>query len=291
MTAENLVRSLSTFEIHTLQTRLEQAYLDEGSGPALVFLHGFPDHAGSWDDVIAELSKSFRCIAPFLRGYFPTETAPDGDYRLATVAADVHALMEQLDIKSYRIVGQDWGAAIGYLMANAYPDNITGLVALALPHSAYIKLNLSTLIKARHIFYLGNPKKAVKRFQKNQFSYLNTLMHRWAPNLPDLKTHINTMRACFELPGRSAAALAYYWDMRKKSGRLKSGRSYTDLPACRTLVIAGEQDGAIGLKPFKQMANHAAFEVRFSKHAGHFIQREDPNAVIEAVLSLTKNVL
>jgi pimeloyl-ACP methyl ester carboxylesterase len=53
---------------------LEFAYLAEGSGPLVVLLHGFPDTAHTWDRAMPELARAgYRVVAPFLRGYHPTE--------------------------------------------------------------------------------------------------------------------------------------------------------------------------------------------------------------------------
>ena len=53
---------------------LEIAYLEQGTGPLVVLLHGFPDTAHTWEPTMAALAAAgFRAVAPFMRGYFPTD--------------------------------------------------------------------------------------------------------------------------------------------------------------------------------------------------------------------------
>src|SRR5215469_7065010 len=75
------------------------AYLESGpaEAPLALCLHGFPDSAWTWQHLLPVLAEAgFHAVAPFLRGYAPTEVPADGDYRLSTLAADAVALHEIL---------------------------------------------------------------------------------------------------------------------------------------------------------------------------------------------------
>ena len=76
---------------------LKFAYLEQGDGPLVMLLHGFPDTAHTWSHQMQALAAAgYRVVAPFLRGYPPTEIPSDGYYDKATLASDIAALIEAL---------------------------------------------------------------------------------------------------------------------------------------------------------------------------------------------------
>ena len=73
---------------------LRFAYLEQGNGPLVLFMHGFPDTAYTWDASLAAVAGAgFRGVAPFQRGYFPSEI-PKSDATTDELGADVVALIE-----------------------------------------------------------------------------------------------------------------------------------------------------------------------------------------------------
>src|SRR5580693_2999032 len=90
---------------------LNFGYLEDGSGPLVLMLHGFPDTAHTWDFVRPRIAaKGYRAVSPFMRGYHPTE-APTRDADQETLAADVLALVTALGATEAVVVGHDWGAS------------------------------------------------------------------------------------------------------------------------------------------------------------------------------------
>src|ERR1700683_2871540 len=93
---------------------LNFAYLEEGSGPLVLMLHGFPETPHTWDDLRPRIAaKGYRAVSPFMRGYHPT-AIPDRDADQETLARDVLALIVALGEKSAIVVGHDWGATAAY---------------------------------------------------------------------------------------------------------------------------------------------------------------------------------
>ena len=69
-------------------------YFEEGEGPLVLLMHGFPDTAHTWDDVRPALAAAgYRAVSPFTRGYAPTG-APETDTDSRTMGEDVLALIE-----------------------------------------------------------------------------------------------------------------------------------------------------------------------------------------------------
>src|SRR5437899_12980405 len=94
---------------------LKFSALAEGpsNGPLALCLHGFPDSAWTWRYLLPELAAAgFRAVAPFMRGYAPTNVPSDGRYQTGALATDALALHDVLGGDGDAvIVGHDWGAA------------------------------------------------------------------------------------------------------------------------------------------------------------------------------------
>ena len=101
----------------------------------LVFLHGFPEAAFAWDDLLAHFGQRFRCVAPNLRGYAdsssPVEVAA---YRAKPLLADLVTLIEQLGAPLEALVAHDWGGAIGWTLGIQRPELARRLVLINTPH-------------------------------------------------------------------------------------------------------------------------------------------------------------
>ena len=115
--------------------------LRAGDGDRLALRpYGFPDDAGSMQPVLDRLADAgFTAVAPYTRGYAPTDPAPDGDYSPRALAADAVALGETLperldaDADGPVLVGHDWGAVAAYATDRADPDAFARMAALAVP--------------------------------------------------------------------------------------------------------------------------------------------------------------
>jgi len=120
---------------HTSQvngTRLH--YVTAGSGPAVLLLHGWPQTWYEWRHVIDLLAVDHSVIAPDLRG-FGYSAKPHTGYDGLSIAADLAALLRQLEASQVAVVGHDWGAVFGYLLAAANREMVSalGIVEMALP--------------------------------------------------------------------------------------------------------------------------------------------------------------
>src|SRR5205809_7957690 len=98
---------------------VELAVLDEGEGPAVLLLHGFPDSSHLWrNQVPALVGAGFRVIAPDLRGLGESKK-PEAvdDYGVLHSVADMVAILDALDVDRVRVVGHDFGAVVAWLLA------------------------------------------------------------------------------------------------------------------------------------------------------------------------------
>ena len=105
--------------------------------PVLVFLHGFPEAAFVWDEMLEHFSDRYRCVAPNLRGYERSSAPPDVEaYRAKHLVADVSSLIDSLGGELAALVAHDWGGALAWGLAAQRPEAIRRLVIVNSPHPA-----------------------------------------------------------------------------------------------------------------------------------------------------------
>ncbi|HEX6708233.1 MAG TPA: alpha/beta hydrolase [Albitalea sp.] len=103
--------------------------------PVLVFLHGFPEAAFIWDELLAHFAPRYRCIAPNLRGYEDSSAPEDvADYRPKLLVADIAALIDQCGAPVEALVAHDWGGAVAWNVAVQHPQRLQRLVIVNSPH-------------------------------------------------------------------------------------------------------------------------------------------------------------
>lgn len=106
--------------------------------PLLVFLHGFPEAAFVWDDLLRHFAGRFRCVAPNLRGYAGSAApAAVSAYRAEHLVGDVAGLIAALTGPGGRaqaVIAHDWGGAVAWALAMQKPQLLTRLVILNSPH-------------------------------------------------------------------------------------------------------------------------------------------------------------
>ena len=106
--------------------------------PLMVFLHGFPEAAFVWDEILEHFGDHYRCVAPNLRGFGPSSAPAEAEqYRVKHLMADLDALITQLGGGPVEaLVAHDWGGAIAWTLAALRPDLLKRLVIINSPHPA-----------------------------------------------------------------------------------------------------------------------------------------------------------
>jgi haloalkane dehalogenase len=133
MAATDDWRSLYPFQSHELTLDgFRYHYLDEGSGPVLLMVHGNPTWSFYWRDLILALRDRFRIVAVDHIGCGLSDKPPATaySYRLARRVADLGQLIENLDLRQITLVAHDWGGAIGMGAAVAVPERFARFVLM-----------------------------------------------------------------------------------------------------------------------------------------------------------------
>ena len=103
-------------------------YVDEGSGPTLLLLHGNPTWSFLYREIIKALADSFRCIALDLPGFGLSHAAPGFAFTPAEHADVVEQLVLQLDLSGVTMMVQDWGGPVGFATATRHPERFVAFV-------------------------------------------------------------------------------------------------------------------------------------------------------------------
>lgn len=111
------------------------AYADEGSGHAVVLIHGFPLDHTIWDAVTPHLAANARVLRPDLRGLGASSVSA-GPYLMETLAADVAALLDAHSIERATIVGHSLGGFVALAFFRMFRERVTGLGLVASRASA-----------------------------------------------------------------------------------------------------------------------------------------------------------
>ncbi len=104
---------------------IELAYDDQGTGPAVILLHGYPFNRSMWREQVAELNKSYRLITPDLRGHGESEVAAAS---IEEMARDVEALMTALELPSAALGGLSMGGYVALAFCRLFPLRVRELV-------------------------------------------------------------------------------------------------------------------------------------------------------------------
>lgn len=105
------------------------AYLDEGSGEAIVLLHGLAGSSETWRSLIGPLSRKYRVVAPDLLGH-GNSTKPRTDYSLGALSVLIRDVLDELGITRATFVGHSLGGGIAMQFVYQHPDYVQRLVLI-----------------------------------------------------------------------------------------------------------------------------------------------------------------
>lgn len=170
--------------------------------PVLMFLHGFPEAAFVWDQMLLHFSKpengGYRCVAPNLRGYEKSSQPQDvASYRAKFLVQDIASLI-QIEAGSAplkALVAHDWGGGVAWNLANQLPRLMHKLVIINSPHPGTflrdLKSNPAQIAASEYMNYFCEPQAAAE-LSANQFEMLFGFLEKgikptWLT--PEVKAH------------------------------------------------------------------------------------------------------
>jgi pimeloyl-ACP methyl ester carboxylesterase len=266
------------------------ATLEAGEGPLVLCLHGFPDHARSFRHQLPALAAAgFRAVAPFMRGYAPSDVPADGPYQSAALAEDAVALIEALGYGRAVVFGHDWGAAAAYGAAVLAPERVVRLVTVAVPHGAAFPAALMTNYEQQrrswYMFFFQTPF-ADGAVPFDDFRFIEKLWRDWSPGWECPADEMAALKDTFRRPGVLGAALGYYRATLNPANQLPALaevqlRISMSPVSVRTLYFHGARDGCVGSELIEGMEQlfPQGLETVVVPDAGHFLHQERPEIV------------
>ena len=260
--------------------------------PLALLLHGFPDNAWTWEHQFAPLATAgTRVVAPFLRGYPPSEIPATGYYDAATLAEDVRGLIEALSPgRPAFLIGQDWGAALSYGFLALHPQLVARAVLMAIPHPAAMVASLADpeqLKRAFHWWYFQIPGLADAQVAEADYALIDWLWADWSPG-HNHSAHVANIKDMLRQPGALTAAISYYravFNPVFRDPALDPLRaSLGDPIAVPTLALCGSLD--LRREPMSNQAQHftSNYAYREIAGAGHFLHRDQPGEVTAVII-------
>jgi pimeloyl-ACP methyl ester carboxylesterase len=278
--------------ISTSRLRFAALAAGEGGGPLVLCLHGFPDSPWSWRGTLLALAeRGYHAVAPFMRGYAPTEL-PAGGFRLADLGEDALALEEALrGATPSVIIGHDWGAAAVYVALERDPGRWSCAVAASVPPTdeSIDAGSLGQLRRSWYSFLFQLPDITVPEriATADDMALVEMLWRDWSPGLeaPDA---LARAKAALRPAGHLRSAITYYREAPTRPPMPVSPNESRppigwDVPL---LYLHGERDGCIGIDSLERIRNRLlpTVQVAVLKGAGHFVQLERPAEVNDLIL-------
>jgi pimeloyl-ACP methyl ester carboxylesterase len=261
---------------------LEFRYLTAGDGPLALLLHGFPDSAQTWRHLLPALADAgFRAVAPWTRGYAPTDVPSDSDYTVATLAADANALHEALGGGPDAVlVGHDWGAMTAYGAAALEPDRWRRVVTMAVPPPAVASAAFFDYAQLKRSFYvyLFQTGLAELIVSADNLAFIDNLWRDWSPSY-DGSEDLPHVKDALRSPDNLRAAIGYYRAM-------FAGGVLGESPPQPTRYLHGADDGAFLADRVVEAKAHlsADSDVQVIPGVGHFLHLERPDVVNRLVI-------
>jgi len=292
-------------DILTVRTRtLEIGYEAHGNpgGTPVVLLHGFPDDARAFDDVAPALATAgCRVLVPYLRGYGPTRFLDSNEPRMAQQAAigqDLLEFMAVLRLAPAALAGYDWGGRAACISAILAPERVRALVTIG----GYNVQNTVTpappaSAKAERSYWYQwyfNTERGRQGLEQNRRDICQLLWQEWSPTWRFEPATFERTAPSFDNPDFVAVVIHSYRHRHGNApgdGRLDAiERRLAERPAITvpTVILHGADD-TVG-PPKRAEAELPQFpagtERRVVPGVGHFMPREEPKAVVDALLKL-----
>jgi pimeloyl-ACP methyl ester carboxylesterase len=261
----------------------------QGNGPPVLLLHGFPDHWTVWEPVMARLCRSYRLMAPDLRGYNLSDKPTSiQSYGIDCLVDDVRALIRVLGGRC-ALVGHDWGGMLAWTVAARCPDEVSHLVVLNAPHPCRFAQQLrddpaqrAASDYVRRLISHG----AEERLAEHDCARLLALVQDSGAIALSDQDRMQCL-AAWSQPGALTAMLNWYRAANFDAALVGSGvDAVPDLSgasghiAAPTMVLWGERDGSFPMACLDGLQQWVPnLTVHREPQGGHWLLREEPGRV------------
>jgi pimeloyl-ACP methyl ester carboxylesterase len=248
----------------------------------MLMLHGFPEFWYAWNHQIPEFAKDHTVVALDLRGYNESDKPKLVEaYQIAPLIQDIVGVIQALGEGRCILMAHDWGGALAWSVANAYPHLVDKLIVLNMPHPARLAEALRTptqLLRSSYFFLFQLPMLPEWLLSKNDYEQLHDIFTGGVTANPTFTSEeLDRYREAAAKPGALTAMLNYYRNVFQPQGLFD--QNWTTLPM-PTLMIWGEQDTAFGKElTYGTGAYVRNLTVRYIPDGTHWLPQENPQLV------------
>ncbi len=284
---------------------LEIAYeaFGPGDGVPVILLHGFPDDAHAYDTVAPPLAApGHRVLVPYLRGYGPTRFRDAATPRMAQQAAigqDVLDFMEALGITSAALAGYDWGGRAACIAAILAPERVRALVTIGgyNVQNALAPSKPASAIEERRYWYQWyfNTERGRAGLEQNRHDICRFLWQDWSPTWRFDDAEYARTAPSFDNPDFVPVVIHSYRHRHMNAPgdprfdaieRHLGTRPPIKVPS---IVLHGGDDGVSMRRSPRELDQFpAGTERRVIPGVGHFMPREAPGAVVDALRTVLR---
>ena len=277
--------------------------LGSNQGFPVILLHGFPDDVRAWDEVAPPLVKNgYRVLVPYLRGYGPTRFREAAGPRMAEQAAigqDLLDLADALRLPRFAVAGYDWGGRAAGIAAALYPDRVRAAVLIGgytiQDTIAPPRPGAPETERALWYQWYFNTERGRAGLAANRRGICRLLWQTWSPTWHFSDETFNRTAASFDNPDFVDVVIHSY---RHRNGGAPGEPRFVDMERrlaqrpkieVPTIVLYGGDDGIGRPAPDSPQERSIFKELRARRvvpGAGHFLPRENPDAVSSALLEL-----
>ena len=226
-------------------------YVATGTGPLILFLHGFPEFWYAWKNQLTALGSDHHAVALDMRGFNLSDKPTDvAQYGLNVLVEDIRAFADLLSpAKKFVLVGHDWGGFVAWAFAIAHPQALDKLVIINAPHPAVFARLLTSdpaQQKASEYMEIFRSSQAEQILSANNFDVLaNMVMVFGSQNGLPPEEKPEYIKA-WSQPGALTGGLNYYRANRMSTSPLANAANASSFTVnVPTLVIWGEKDPAL----------------------------------------------
>jgi pimeloyl-ACP methyl ester carboxylesterase len=274
--------------VETNGIRLHAVEAGPESGPLVILLHGFPELWYGWRHQIGPLAAAgFHVLAPDQRGYnLSDKPRRISDYNLDTLALDVVGLIDAMGEEKARVVGHDWGGAVGWWLGVKHADRLERLALLNIPHPKVMRRTLykssEQRKKSSYMFFFQVPGLPERGFRRNGFSFAIKALQ--TTSRPGLFTDVDLdfYREAWSQPGAVRSMIHWYRAALRSQPKPPTTSRVVGVP---TLLLWGTKDRFLGqemAQPSIDLCDDGRLE--FFPDASHWIQHEEPERVNQRLI-------
>jgi len=277
--AESIFVETNGVSLHTVQAGPED-------GPLVVLLHGFPECWYGWHRQLGPLANAgYRVVVPDQRGYNLSDK-PTGvrSYHIRELAADIVGLVDACDRETAAVAGHDWGAAVAWWLALEYPDRLSRLCAVNVPHPIVMERTLreswTQRLNSAYILWFQLPMLPEATARVGDWWLTTRTLESTSRPGTFTSTDIDRYRRAWAEPGAFAAMLNWYRAIARY--RPQPVREQVSAP---TLVLWGARDEFLQTAMAHDSVDYCSDgRVQLVEEATHWILHEEPAVAVEALL-------